>query len=411
MNREALIGAGIGLILKQDASFAMKAARASYNITNLTRFALGGNSMLTQMISGAMLGSWVTGTLLEQGHGKGAVIGAAAGAAWRFITGHAGDGPWVPDRTKKNWESTDYFDRLQYLKYMGLYHEAARRAKEEEDVDVEELMERQQEEEEQRQKKLSGLKKLKKELNEAYGGKTSPLKKELLKLVNSRTQELQPESMYARGGEYTHSAILYKQAADRTMYGLRDGASWSEVMSALPTTDRDYFMEFIKEKDPQKRAEILATVSPFLQRALRMQWHMEQEERPTNKEFFEDHYLPDSDWEGWRPDVDIRDIQIKTIENQAQNLSDFGYYESQLRNPGVIMAEPLDMNRPTDAWSTRLAIRKILQGQGLRDVEVSVSERSTMSFAQIKAAIKTFISPKDQQRRVDDSISRQTGAA
>lgn len=34
---------------------------------------------------------------------------------------------------------------------------------------------------------------------------------------------------------------------------------------------------------------------------------------------------------------------MKTIDNEAMNLSDFGFYESQLRDPNVINATPINM--------------------------------------------------------------------
>ena len=206
------------------------------------------------------------------------------------------------------------------------------------------------------------------------------------------------------GGKYTQSAIIYKRAAEATMYGLKKGASWSSIVSALPANDREYFMEFVAETDKSKRDKILAIVSPSLKKALQMSWGMKPDKQEDNEDFFKDHYLPDSDWEGWNPDVDLNDIAVKTVANEAMNLSDFGFYESALREPVVQAVTPLPYNKENDDINISSELRSLLKGKGLRNVEVNVTAKNTMGPTDIIANIAVWTGLKEQQRKVDDSI-------
>lgn len=327
--------------------------------------------------------------------------GAAISVGYRLLH-NAVFSEWKPDRQKKKWDMQEYWDRLNYIKWQGLYEEAARRALDEEGVDVERFLEVTDKKEKKRKATIEKLKGIKESLNEAYGGKTNYLKNYLLKLVNSRISELQPSKGMVEGGQYTQSAIIYKRAAEATIYGLKKGASWSSIISALPANDREYFMEFVAENDKSKRDKILAIVSPSLKKALQMSWGMKPDKQQDNEDFFEDHYLPDADWKGWRPDVDLNDIAVKTVANEAMNLSDFGFYESSLREPNVQEATPLPYNESNDDIRISSELKSLLKGKGLRNIDVSVTAKNTMGPTDIIANIAVWAGLKDQQRRVED---------
>jgi hypothetical protein len=77
---------------------------------------------------------------------KSVAIGAAVGLALYGESNSAlsPKGEWIPERTRKKWELQEYFDRLSYIKYMGLYHKAAEKALDEEDVDIEKIITKQE---------------------------------------------------------------------------------------------------------------------------------------------------------------------------------------------------------------------------------------------------------------------------
>ena len=245
--------------------------------------------------------------------------------------------------------------------------------------------------------------------------------------------------MILPGGEWTRTALLYKQAADSTVYALDSNSSWSQMVTALPTNDREYFMEFVKERDPDKRKKILRTVSPALRKALCLAWGItdpdeamgnkagnwilkkmpsivqrglglvgieaDSYKQQSNEEFFSEHELPSSNWAGWSPEYDLKDIEVKTIKNEAMNLADFGFYDSQLRDEKVQGAPVLRYTGTTESHNeaqVEAHMKKILRGAGLKDVDISV--QSGTGGTSIYAAIKTMMGARDQQKMVDDGL-------
>ena len=440
--------------------------------------------------------------------GKYALAGAALGVVARGTLGPSveGDGRdnWTPERTKQKWEMEDYFDRLNYIKNMGLYHKAAKLAESKEGTNMEKIFNDYDEWSKKRQEIMKEsdvnttdwwtklkqrmriqAKQLQDSINPdseqqnhrfeyANGLSINDLpgvrngvfhseeisEEERLYTLNTlvtmgirynkqgttRTQDDRdmtqltafehaygtkipdyyqvhhiiefsqngpddPSNMIAlnpddhlyiteqqhklaegdfeaaqigartamRLGEYGRAALLYKKAAESTMYGLRADARWNDIEMALPKYERDYFQEFMKERDPDKQEEILKTVSPFLRRALKQVWGMDysKDKGEDNDEYFKDHNLPNFLWEGWRPDSDLNNIKAKTIKNEGMLFSDFGIYESKYRDPKVINAPNLSPKGSNNPLELQAKLQSTMNGLGLTGVEVSVEPKST----------------------------------
>lgn len=401
-DRGAFIGAALSsLLYPKNGKMIMKGASLSSDILNILRFAHGSNGYTSEIFSGVGLGYNIA-KFLEKDTKIGAVIGGLSGLVYRAILG---DTNWIPDRTIKKWNTEEYFDRLTYLKYMGLYHIAAEKAKEEEDIDIEKFQKDLEKQEETRRSLSDKLEKIKEALNDT---KDSSEKNNLLKLVNSKINALEPQETIVKGGEWTHTALIYKKAAENTVTALKPGASWSQILTALPTNDREYFIEFVKERNPEKRNDILNIVSPQLKKALLISWGKvkdidDEDIEDENKNFFNNHFLPSEAWVGWRPDIDLKDIKVKTIDNEAMNLSDFGFYESQLRDPNVINATPINMY-DSNISNLNNNIKKILEGQGLKDVDVSISTSANGTATQIIANIATFTGLNEISNMINNSF-------
>jgi len=445
---------------------------------------------------------------------KGAFIGAAAGVAMSGLFGpslESGErAHWTPDRIKQKWELEDYFDRLTYIKYTGLYNRAAELAKSEEGTDVKKIFDDYEEWSDWRREIMQDsdvnntefTHLAKKRIQRALDGLHDEIfgsndennhrfeysngfsindlpgvrngvfhseevsEEERLYTLNalvtmgvrynkpgtSRTQEDRdmsqlrefervygtkipdyyqvhhivefsengaddPSNMIAlnpddhqyiteqqkkisegdftaaeigartamRIGEYGRAALLYKKAAESTMYGLRADARWTDVVKALPKYERDYFTEFMRENDPEKREEILQTVSPFLRRALKQVWKMdyESDKGPDNEEYFQSHNLPNFQWEGWDPDSDLNKVKAKTIKNEGMLFSDFGIYESTYRDQEVINAPNLSPKGGDDPITVQANLQATLSGLGLMGVEVSVEPKSTKGITSV----------------------------
>ena len=405
-DRGAFIGAALSNLVKLgDGAHAMKWARHGSAIATAGHFLTGGNGFIDEVTSGANIGQEIA-AILKKSRTKGALIGAAVGDIYRAAFGDNGD--WIPSRTKKKWEMQDYFDRLTYIKYMGLFHQAAEKAKEEEDVDIEDIFERREKLAQQNRLASSYFKKLKKQLQR--NAPQSEARDALISKLNERIGMLDTDKMVVPGGEWTRTAILYKQAADSTMAGLKKESTWSQIITALPTNDREYFMEFVKERDPDRREEILRYASPFLKKALLLAWGKSPQKELTNEQFFKKHELPKENWAGWAPQYDLKDIEVKTIENEGMMLADFGYYDSQLRDSKVHDAPTTNFSgtsRDHNIASVKRNLAAALHGSGLKNVDISVQPGPAGGVTSITAAIKHMLGIRTIQRQVDDSLSMQ----
>lgn len=309
-------------------------------------------------------------------------------------------GVWIPEKTRDKWMMNDYFDRLTYIKMMGLYHKAAVLAKEKEGVDVERLF---RIEDKDRIKKTQIKAQLEKEKRDIQKN-PSKAAQDALTAINKKLQSLSSTKTVLRGGEYTKSAILYRQAAEATMYGLKSDATMTDILRALPAEDRDYFMEFIQERDPDKRAEILRYASPQLKRALRQMWGMDWRKPVSNEKFFRKFNLPGPSWKGWRPNVNLSDVKAKVVKNEGLLFSDYGIYESAYRKPNVINAPNIrNYRNGGSALMVKAKLEANLKGLGLSDVEVSVEPKPSGGI-QMAAHILNAM-PQNIQNTIENLFS------
>lgn len=406
-DRGAFIGAALSKMLSDKSGNAMKWARHGSAIATLGHFITGGNSYFDETTSGANLGQEIA-RIFKKNRGKGAIIGAAVGALYRAAYGDSSE--WIPERTKRKWELQDYFDRLTYIKYMGLYHQAAKKAEEEEGVEIEDIFKRREKLAEKNNLAIDYFKKLKKQLQR--NAPESDARNELISDLNKRIEALDTNKIVVQAGEWTRTAVIYKQAADSTMVGLKKNSTWSQLVSALPTNDREYFMEFVKERDDNRRDEILKTSSPFLRKALMLAWGktLPKSLQIENEEFFKYHELPKKNWAGWAPQYDLKDIEVKTIENEGMMLADFGYYDSQLRDPKVRNAPTTNFSHTSRSHNMNALKKNLedaLQGNGLKDVDISIMPGPSGGFTSIVATIKHMLGMRTLQRQVDESLSMQ----
>ena len=404
-NRSYLVSAAIPYVLGKH-ELAHKMGMLGSNFAVGAHVLTGGNNFLEQGFEGGDLGWKLAkffGAESKYGKAAGAVAGVMFAEAIRTVRGNE---EWKPERTKRRWTMEDYFDRLTYLKYKGLYEEAAKRAKDEEGFDVEKYIEESKEADDKAKKKQEYYQSLKDRLKR--NSRNQPLQKAYLKLLNKQKNAVEENKVIENVGEWGRTAMLYRKAMNSTMFGLTEDSSWGEIVSALPQNDREFFMEFVKERDKDKRKKILDTVSPQLRKALQMAWKMDLDKEETNEEYFTKHKLPDATWAGWRPDVDMQGIEAKTIKNEGATLSDFGLYESALDTPSAnLFGDDLQYSDYSENSSTvEKNLAYILKGQGLKDVDIKVydgiGDKST-----IEAKIDSWTKDKDMQKKIKDTLKAE----
>lgn len=343
---------------------------------------------------------------------QGAIAGAATGLLISAIRNPKFDkdkmfGKYTPKSTQKRWDIDEYYDRLEYIKYQGLYQKAARKARIWEGTNIKRIINAN---EYKRQINKKKIEKLNNRLNKVSNSKLEDNRKaEIIEKINQQKYILSISEQTLRAGKYTKAAIAYKQAADSTIYGLKEDATSQQVLRAIPKGDKDFFMEFAKEKNKKKQDEILKYVSPYQRRALQIAWGRKKIDKvESNEDYFKNHFMPGVFWAGWNPQVDMEHVKMKTIENEGMLLSDFGIYESQSKEPSAVMAPTVGQfdNANTSGLGLQARLQGALNGTGLMGVKVSVSPTSANG---IEVIANITNAAKITEYKIRDGINKVVG--
>lgn len=356
----------------------MASSRLGYVLTDL----FGGASMKRNAI----------------GAGIGAAVGLMRWAEYqKLLAEDETASTFIPDEVRRKWEIEEYFDRLEYVKYKALFLETSQKAEEEEGVDIKHILYSQHREAKQAKKDKAEIKEYLRELENIHTYQAEETKM----MLKKKLLDAQASSVPFSGGEYTKSAVMYYNAMRATMYALDETSQMTDIIRALPKTDREFFMEFIKERDEKKRKEILSYTSPQIRKALNMLWYGEFKKEESNEEYFAEHYLPSPLWRGWSPKIDLRDVKTKAIKNEAGLApSDFGIYASQYNEPEVIDAPELNLRKSGDGLLlSKIKLESLLSGMGIKDAEISVEPRQDNAI-QVIANVSRIV-----QYKIDSAMN------
>lgn len=276
-NPTALLGAGAAMLynlgVRTEKGSKLKNVEVGAGIGSaLGAAAWGWNNSKNPIkaTAGFALAGQAIAKYLDIGDGiKGAGVGAAVGLAVSALRNPGFSKEmlkkkWVPEKTKKKYELDEYFDRLEYIKYKGLYNQAALRAfLFEGSVNVKKAFRRI----DKNKKKVAKLVNKAEKISNKYiaGGYEY---EEKMSKINAKIEALQSERTMLKGGKYTKAAVAYKKALDSTIYGLSAGATKDEILAAIPDQYKDYFINFMNETDKKERKKILKTLPDYLKKPL-----------------------------------------------------------------------------------------------------------------------------------------------
>lgn len=279
------------------------------------------------------------------------------------------DHVYTPDNVEKRWDTEEYFDRLRYIKYMGLYEAAKEKAKAEEGVDVDKLYQHQ----EALRAEMDGDVSITDMMASVLTSGT-PSNDPLAQWINKKFGRLSEDMTTLAAGEWTEQAIMYHQVAESTVYALNKDSEYSDIIRALPSTEKEYFVEFAKVTNEKQRRAILRNVSPSLAKALRLVWYQEETETESNESYFTIHNLPGPLWQGWEASSNLEDIKAKVIYNEGMQFADFGIYSSTYEDPEVINAPNIEnIRNGDDPITVRAKINTVLSGIGLTEKQIQVN--------------------------------------
>lgn len=297
---------------------------------------------------------------------------------------------YTPDHVKERWDTEDYFDRLRYIKYMALYEAAKEKAKKEEGVDVDKLYKHQ----EALRAEMNGDVSVT-DMMSAILTSGKPADDPIAQWAQKTFGRLSDDMTTLVAGKYTEQAIMFHQVAESTVYALNKDSEYSDIIRALPNTEKEYFVEFAKVTDERQRREILRNVSPSLKKALRLVWYQEDTDTESNESFFERHNLPDPLWAGWDASSNLDNIKAKVIYNEGMQYADYGIYSSSYEDPEVINAPNIDnIHNGSNPLAVRMNLNTVLSGIGLTDKRIQVHPTQDEGVIQVASNITAVLGYK-----------------
>ena len=355
------LGAGIGAAL---GSVAWGWNNAENPLKAATSFALAGETLAKY--------------LKAESNGKWGFIAAGIGLGISAIKNpHMSKdmfrSKWIPEKTEKKYEMDEYFDRLEYVKYQGLFNQAANRAFIfEGGVNLRRIFNKM----DKNKEKIIKLTRKAEKLSNKYtaGGYEY---EEKMRKINAKIEALKSQRTMLKGGKYTKAAVAYKKAMDSTIYGINEGATQDEILAAVPDQYKDYFINFMNETSESERKKILKMLPEYLRRPLQIAWRQKVDKVTSNRRYFKQHALPGMGWRGWKPNVNLKHVKMKTIQNEGMLLSDFGYYESEKSKIEYHMAEGIDNYEAGHSGLSYMAnMKSTLSGLGVSLQNISVEPTS-----------------------------------
>ena len=393
LNPTALLGMGVEF----GAQLGLKAIGGGSNMLNIERGAAIGSVVGTVgwglanaenpfkaaasfAVAGESLSRYLkmSDTFENWGHGKGALVGAGIGLAISAIKNPKFSkdmfrSKWIPEETEKKWELDEYFDRLEYIKYKGLYEQAAARAfLFEGNINLDKIFKKI----DKNKEKIAKLTRKAEKLSNKHTAGGYKYEQEMNE-INSKIEALQNQQTAFRGGKYTKAAVSYRKAMESTIYGLSESATPDEILASVPVQYRDHYMAFMNERSEKERKKILKQLPEYLRKPLQVAWGEKPDKLDSNLKFFKTHAMPGMTWRGWKPNVNLKHVKMKTIQNEGMLLSDFGYYESEKSKMEYHMAPGIEnFDKGQGAISYISNMTGTLSGLGMSVQNISVEPTS-----------------------------------
>lgn len=301
--------------------------------------------------------------------------GTVAGVALsllRLARDAISDTPWKPRRTRVREELEEYWDKLSYLKSRNLAAREEQLALRLEKTDVARLVEEQQEEGNQRDRIRKSLEKRKRRL---ILDSRKKHRDELAEIQEQLDRLEEPQGALKLGPHGTR-ALLHRQKYGATLHGLDPSTSpFLDVFRAFPKYKRELLQGFINQSDPAERERIYQLLPRGEQRAIGRYLGKKPEELPEAAdlgEYFREHPLPDANWAGWSPEVNLESLRQRAIKGEGLDPFESGLYPIQIEQAEE---ETADIPVPTlEGRSVHIkeTLSQLLAGKGFRNLRVDV---------------------------------------
>jgi hypothetical protein len=307
------------------------------------------------------------------GAGIGAAVGIAGGAYMQIEKSQDPQGKaWRPERRIVENEINEYFDKLKYMKFHGLYMKSKEMLSEK-GIDLDAIEQEIEQKNADTKEIMNSLKQYKKDL---YINQPENWKEEN-KIINSSIKMLRENKEELTLPEEVRAALRYKDEAESTMYGVDPYGDREKIMKALPHKDKAYFNEFVK-LSAEDQTRILEVLPDDVARIYKAIWGYGLEDKESLDSYFLDKYLPDANWEGWSPQYDLDSFKLKTVKAEGLDLPTFNFWgqdELAAQQVGSLGPKGNTIQQPQLSQNyaqLRGQLEGILKGYGLKDVSVNV---------------------------------------
>ena len=285
------------------------------------------------------------------------------------------DKVWLPERRRKEREVDEYFDKLKYVKYKGLYEKAKQDALSKEGMDLDAFFEQQQARGKENETLRTYLEWKKKQINilkDSGQGSAEQLDSQLAD-IKTQLQEIDGDRPTGKIGSYTALALRYKDEYESTLYGATETYNYNKIYRALPNKDKQYFTAFQKAS-PRERQEILNLVPENQKRIYQQQFGLKVDKKESLQRYFRKHALPDENWEGWQASSSLDNIKIKVMQNEGMDLTEANYWDEDqaIAEASDEQAIPVSPGLLSPFINTG-KLEEVLRGAGLNDVRIGLS--------------------------------------
>lgn len=300
-----------------------------------------------------------------------------------------GDGEkWIPKRRQQERDIDEYFDKIKYVKYKGLYERAAKIAKEKENVDLDAFISDKDDEGQNNKGLQSYLKDEKKwltieEKKANHEGAKALIQRDLEE-INESLREIDLKRENLNVGPYTALALRYKEEYESTLHASGQTGNVQKIFRALPKKDKEFFTAF-QNASPKERTKLLKLVPKNQRNMYRRQFGMkiDEDDEVSIEDYFSRIDLPGRSWEGWRPETSLDNIKVKVMQQEGLDTTEANYWEEDLMRAERSGAKPVDIQENTSFVSSminQLELEKALRGAGLKDVRVKMDTSASDNF-------------------------------
>lgn len=254
--------------------------------------------------------------------------------------------------------------------------------------------------------------------------------------IDSMVDELDYLRGYIQAAAHPDAAGRYTSQTKRTNIGANLFGSVGFVSTTLPRREKIYFQAFLQETDPEKRQQILQSVSPELARALTAQWvktdamlaraagkevppieeggvlytekGLKQYEQAKTDLSYSDYMrsrsiaetfgklgfnLPGPASPLWSAGLDYEDVKLKVVQNEGYDYHDFNVYDDRAsllwRKPYVDGAvRELTSSGSSNTENIRQTVERIiLEGKDKNPSVISSGQSSRTSSSSINITV------------------------